>query len=271
MSKTVAKKYLKAGLNPVPLENGGKIPIRKNWVSPIGKDIDNYDFDEIGICTGAVSGGLEGIDFDLKYADKPDELWEEWKERIPTDILKKLTVCTTINDGYHVLYRTDVMEGNKKLAKNEKKEVLIETRGDGGYLKCFPSKGYEVVYGDLEDIQKISDTERAILMSTSILFDRALPKVKKYYSDEREFKDPFPKYNSDPDIGIDILLEHGWTIERENSLWVELTRPGKTEGVSAGYNLEGNFLFVFTTSTEFETEMPYSNSCLLYTSPSPRD
>lgn len=262
MSKQIAKEYLKAGLNPVPLAKGGKIPIRKDWGSPINKDIDNYDFDEIGICTGAVSGGLEGIDLDLKYADNPDELWEDWKDRVPSDILRKMVVCKTINDGYHVLYRTDVSEGNKKLAKNEKKEVLIETRGEGGYLKCYPSEGYEVIYGKLTEINTINDTERAIIMSTSLLFDKTLAKTKKYYSEDKEYKDPFPRYNGDPDIGIDLLLEHDWTISREDELWVELTRPGKSEGVSAGYNIEGNFLYVFTTSTEFESEKPYSNSAL---------
>lgn len=262
MSKQVAKEYLKAGLNPVPLAQGGKIPIRNDWGSPINKDIDNYDFDEIGICTGAVSGGLEGIDFDLKYADNPDELWEDWKDKVPTDILKKMVVCKTINNGYHVLYRTDVVEGNRKLAKNERKEVLIETRGEGGYLKCYPSKGYEVIYGDLTEINTISSTERAILISTSILFDKTLAKTKKYYSEDREYKDPFPKYNGDPDIGIDLLIEHGWVISREDELWVELTRPGKSEGVSAGYNIEGKFLYVFTTSTDFDAEKPYSNSAI---------
>ena len=262
MNKQIAKNYLKAGLNPVPLAKGGKIPIRNDWGSPINNDIDNYDFDEIGICTGAVSGGLEGIDFDLKYADNPDELWEEWKSKVPSEILKKMVVCKTVNNGYHLLYRTNISEGNKKLAKNERKEVLIETRGEGGYLKCYPSEGYEVIYGDLEEINSISDLERAILMSTSLLFDKTISKSKKYYSDNKEYKDPFPKYNSDPDIGIDLLLEHGWTIVSEGELWVELTRPGKTEGVSAGYNLEGNFLYVFTTSTEFDTEKPYSNSAI---------
>jgi len=262
MNREIAKEYLESGLNPVPLAQGGKIPVRKDWVSPINDDIDSYDFDEIGICTGAVSGGLEGIDFDLKYADNPDELWEDWKERVHRDILEKLVVCKTINDGYHVLYRTNVTEGNKKLAKNERKEVLIETRGEGGYLKCFPSEGYEVVYGSLTEINTITDSERAILMSASILFDKTLSKKKKFYSDDKEYKDPFPRYNEDPDIGIDLLIEHGWTVLRESDDWVDLTRPGKTEGVSAGYNLEGNFLYVFTTSTDFETEQPYSNSAI---------
>jgi len=262
MSRKIAKEYKEAGLNPVPLKQGGKIPIRNDWVSPINDDIDKYEFEEIGICTGAVSGGLEGIDFDLKYADNPKELWDDWRLRVPRDILAKLVVCKTINNGYHALYRTTVTEGNRKLAKNERKEVLIETRGEGGYLKCYPSEGYEVIYGDLTKINTISDSERAILMSTSILFDKGASKAKKFYSDDREYKDPFPKYNQDSDIGIDLLLKHDWTIVRESELWVELTRPGKTEGVSAGYNLEGCFLFSFTTSTDFETEQPYSNSAI---------
>ncbi|MDA9272229.1 bifunctional DNA primase/polymerase [bacterium] len=262
MSRKIAREYKESGLNPVPLKQGGKIPIRNDWGSPINDDIENYAFEEIGICTGAVSGGLEGIDFDLKYADNPKELWDDWRLRVPKDILTKLVVCKTVNNGYHALYRTTVAEGNRKLAKNERKEVLIETRGEGGYLKCYPSEGYEVIYGDLTKINTISDTERAILMSTSMLFDKSISKTKKFYSDDKEYKDPFPKYNQDPDIGIDLLLKHGWTIERESDLWVELTRPGKTEGVSAGYKLEGCFLFSFTTSTEFETEQPYSNSAI---------
>ena len=273
MSRKIAKEYLEAGLNPVPLAINGKIPIRSNWVSPIGNEIDDYDFDEIGICTGAVSGGLEGIDFDLKYAENPDELWAAWKSKLPKGILKKMVLCKTINNGYHLLYRTNIIEGNRKLASRptteaEKKRpkdntrVLIETRGEGGYLKCYPSPGYEVVYGSLEEINTITDSERAILISTSILFDKHISRSKKFYSEDREYKDPFPRYNGDPDIGIDLLIEHGWTVAREDSTWVELTRPGKTEGVSAGYNVEGNFLFVFTTSTEFETEKPYSNSAV---------
>ena len=261
MRRTAAKVYLKAGLNPVPLPLGGKVPIRKNWGLPIGDEVDDYNFDDIGVCTGAISGGLEGLDFDLKYAENPDKLWEDWKARIPKNLLAKMTVSTTANNGYHLLYRTDVIEGNRKLAMNKDKEVLIETRGEGGYLKCSPSDGYEVIFGDLERIQSISNQERAILFSTSALFDSSLVKKKKDYGNN-EYKDPFPKYNSDPDIGIELLEKHGWTIVREDDKWVELVRPGKTEGISAGYNLEGNFLYVFTTSTDFETERPYSNSAI---------
>ena len=260
-----AKEYLNSGLNPVPLELGGKVPVRKNWGSPI-ENVDDYNFSEIGICTGAISGGLEGLDFDLKYSDNPDNLWSVWKSKIPKSILSKLVVCKTKNNGYHILYRCNSNEGNRKLAKNERNEVIIETRGEGGYLKCYPSEGYEVIYGDLTKINKIPDFERDILISTSILFDETLTKKKKYYSDNREYKDPFPEYNSDPEIGLELLENNGWTISRESNIWVELTRPGKTEGVSAGYNLEGNFLYVFTTSTEFEPEQPYPNSaifCLL--------
>jgi len=259
--KKEALEYLQAGLNPVPLEKGGKIPVRKDWGSPINKDVNNYNFDEIGICTGAISGGLEGIDFDIHNCDNPSELWKSWKSKVPVHILEKMVVSKTKSGGYHILYRTDVIEGNRKLAKNKNKEVLIETRGDGGYLKCFPSEGYEIIYGDLSKVNKISDYDRAILLSTSILFDETLIKEKKYFY-EGEYKDPFPDYNNDPNIGIDILEKFEWVISRESDKWIEMTRPGKSEGVSAGYNLEGNFLYVFSTSTCFEELKPISNSAI---------
>ena len=77
MSRKIAKEYKEAGLNPVPLKQGGKIPIRNDWVSPINDDIDKYEFEEIGICTGAVSGGLEGMNakkFLLRLEERVDIL-----------------------------------------------------------------------------------------------------------------------------------------------------------------------------------------------------
>lgn len=63
----------------------------------------------------------------------------------------------------------------------------------------------------------------------------------------------------------DILLPAGWSVHHQDSngtiFW---TRPGKSpaEGVSAttGYGHEADLLYVFSTSTEFDTERPYSKS-----------
>jgi len=263
MFKIEAKSYLKVGINPVPFAEGGKIPVRKKWGTPINKDIDNYDFDEIGVCTGAVSGGLEGIDMDLYNSENPKELWQSWKSKIPENIYDKLVIAQTGSKGLHLLYRTNIITGNQELASNGESppKVLIETRGEGGCLKCYPSKGYKFIQGDLSKVKKLEDYERDILFSASILFDKKLLKKKRYYSD-KDFVDPFPKYNKDATIGLKLLEDNGWTQVRSSDEWVEFTRPGKSRGVSAGYNLEGCFFYCFSTSTEFENDKPYSNSSL---------
>lgn len=261
----IAQKYLDAGLNPVPLYEGSKAPNRDEWGEPMD-DVKKYDFEEIGICTGAVSGGLEVLDFDLDILDSPEIVWNEWKSKMPKSILKKLVVARTKSGGYHVIYRCSNLEGNSKLAYKEmpsgKFEIMIETRGEGGYIKCFPSEGYEILYGDLEKVQVIEDWERNAMWTAAKTFNEKLSKKKKHYGDN-DFEDPFPEYNADPDIGIELLEEHGWEIIKEGDLWIELKRPDKRRhGISAGYNLDGNFLFVWSTNTEFDTEVPYSNSAI---------
>lgn len=266
----VAKEYQKLGLNPVPLLESSKPmsgrPVREDWGSPIG-NVDDYDFEEIGICTGSVSGGLEVIDFDIDVLsqEEADKLWSDWKGRLPNSILKKLVVSRTKSGGYHVIYRCSLLDSNKKLALKEmpdgKFKTLIETRGDGGYIRCHPSEGYEIIYGSLDNIQLIEDWERNALITGAKMFDEK--GIKKKKKSNKDFEDPFPEYNEDPDIGIELLENHGWEILKEGDLWIEMKRPGKRrEGISAGYNLDGNFLFVWSTNTEFEIETPYSNSAI---------
>lgn len=258
----VASRYLSAGLNPVPLNRGSKEPNRKKWTDPIQEaDIEKFTFEEIGVCTGIVSGGLEVIDFDLDVLDDPEEVWMKWKSSVPNSVLRKVVVAQTKSGGYHVIYRCSDIAGNLKLAYhhkgNEKYEIMIETRGEGGYIKCAPSEGYKVIYGDLEEVNIIQPWERNALIAAAKKFDQ---KIKTKNRKSKDFVDPFPKYNEDEEIGLDILAKHGWETLQEKDEWVELMRPGKRNvGISAGYNLDGKFLFVWSTNTEFETEKPYSN------------
>ncbi len=134
----IVDEYLSYGLNPIPLD--GKIPLIKGWEKErTASELKNNSYESIGVCTGIVSEGLEAIDFDLKYADEPQKLLNDWKKKVGSDILKKLVVQKTVNNGYHFIYRCQQIEGNKILAKNLKEEVLIETRGEGGFIKVYPS------------------------------------------------------------------------------------------------------------------------------------
>ncbi len=82
--------------------------LEPNWTSePYG----------IGIVCGKISNNLEVIDIDCKY-DLTGKLFSDYKNLIAgedIDLLKKLVVQKTTNDGYHFFYKCDQIEGNKKL------------------------------------------------------------------------------------------------------------------------------------------------------------
>src|SRR5690606_27496311 len=50
-----------------------------------------------------------------------------------------------------------------KAMANDKVRVLIETRGEGGQIACYPTPKYELVRGDFSTIQEITPEERQIL------------------------------------------------------------------------------------------------------------
>jgi hypothetical protein len=154
-----ANYYTKQGFSVIPIgENKRAVFPWTEFQSKIMDDgtikaqFNNERCKNIAIIGGGVSGGLEIIDVDLKY-DVSGTLWERLKESL-TDLMPLLYVVRTKSGGYHLYYRCEVVEGNQKLAmrhatKEElidtphaKEIVLIETRGEGGYVLAPPSEGY---------------------------------------------------------------------------------------------------------------------------------
>lgn len=175
--RQIAREYLELGLNPVPVSEN-KEPLReKHSTVPIEiEEIEDYDFDNIGISTGSISGGLEAIDFDLKNASDPDGIMKAFKSKVSKKLLKKLTIQKTISGGYHMIYRCEDISSSRKLAKNEEGKAVIETRGEGGYIKCYPSKGYELIQGDFSTIPIISPEERLQLFISAKMLNSLLIK-----------------------------------------------------------------------------------------------
>ena len=267
------------GLRLIPI-NSKKIPIVKNWQNST-EDHSFANADGVGLVCGKISGNVEAIDFDLKYSLNGDVLFTEYKKRVLAqnkDILPKLVVQKTTSGGYHLIYKCSVIEGNKKLAQRyateeekaigDKIKVLIETRGEGGYIAVDPTPGYKLVYGSFESIQEITPEERDVLISTAIQFNEVVKEFKPVAKPQKLGKgsSPFDDYNERGDV-VGLLEKHGWKVVDQTSDKTIFLRPGQTSAAHSGnFNHANRWFSVFSTSTVFNAQegyLPYAVYAML--------
>lgn len=151
-------------------------------------------------------------------------------------------------------------------------QVLIETRGEGGFTVTAPSNGrthptgkpWQLLAGSPTTIPTLTVDERDALYVLASTFD-TMPTIEAPTTPAPKGTTPGVRPGDDFNQRAtwdDILIPHGWTRGKSfgNNCfgWV---RPGKQlrDGISAttGRN-DGDNLYVFSTSTEFDTEKAYS-------------
>lgn len=237
-----------------------------------------------GIATicGAISGNLEVIDLDLD-ADISGVLYENFCSEIITnlgaDFFASLRIVRSRSGGMHWYYYCSEIEGNQKLARrpstpdelaatpNNPVQVLIETRGEAGYIIVPPTPGYTIVHKCMPPT--ITPEQRTILLNIARSFNEYIEPGPRQHKPttvtSRYSKSPFEDYNErgDPE---QILVAHGWTYKYSRGGRNFYVRPGKTEGISGDWWAEKGWFAVFTTSTEFEANKAYKPAavfCLL--------
>jgi putative DNA primase/helicase len=242
----LAQFYASLGLSVIPIKlDGSKRPAYK-WTEYESKpatkeDLRNwfdYDIPEygIGVVCGTVSGNLEVLDFEGRFADRLDEYIELVAEA-DENLWSKLFIVGTPTGGRHVYYRCEKIEHNQNLALKSRDEKYIETRGEGGYVigvgspvEIHPSRiPYKRIQGVFYKIPTISPRERDILIDCARSFN-------EYIKPERVFKpDVNPKalksgikpgdvLNADPNARAFVerlLIENGCEISGSR-----VTRPG---------------------------------------------
>ena len=266
--REIAKRYIELGLNPLPISPDKKAPMNEehNTVPMTLEKLELYPFEAIGVSTGVLSGGLEAIDFDLKNASDPQAIMKVFKSKVPNKTLKKLVIQQTQSGGYHFVYRCEDVSSSKKLAKNPEGKAIIETRGEGGLIKCYPSEGYKLLQGSFEDIPILTPEERLQLFVAAKMLNQTVRRdaMKRSSKEDQAYFKKFPTYNEDPDIGVKLLEKYGWKFHNEDSDWINMTRPNSKSGdIHAGYHKEGKFFFCFSTSQDkFEEEKPYNNHAI---------
>lgn len=247
----------------------------------------------LGIILGSVSGGLEMLEFegravtegrheefdDIAEASGLGNVWQRIKDGYCEQ---------TPSGGYHLIYRVTSghVLANTKLARRpatdeeiaakpgEKVKVLVETRGEGGFVVTAPSHGpvhpsgqpWQLLAGHPKTVATVTAAERDALFSVARMLDQmpAAPDVPPQTRTEPTVDlggiKPGDDYEQRTDWA-DILTPHGWRLLGQHGHTRYWQRPGKTDpGPSAttGHADDRDRLFVFTTATDFEAERPYT-------------
>lgn len=200
-----------------------------------------------------------------------DQLVTAWSEQSPSG-------------GLHLLYRIaeGQVPGNTKIASRPTdgatgREVLAETRGTGGFVVLAPSAGsvhptgrpYVRLAGGPTQIATISREQRDALHAIihaaldTMPAEQAAPagpvdaKWATTYQQHAGDITPGDDFEAKTDWA-DILT--GWTLVFTRGRTLYWRRPGKNDGISAttGRSDDRDRLYVFTSSTEFEPEIPYT-------------
>jgi hypothetical protein len=277
--------WMRIGASVVPpRSNGSKAPIG-SWERFMRTAADEQQIRAwyqdptmtgVGVVCGAVSNNLELCEVEGRAVEAKlhitarelainsglEDLWD----RITNGYCEQ-----TPSGGIHWLYRvTDgLIPGNDKLASRSRAEVLAETRGEGGYCIVAPSAGtvhpsgkpWKIIVGSPATIANITMAERDAFLTCFRALDE-MPTVELFSAptkDDSIGTSPGDDFNT-KSTWEELLVPKGWmkvfTDRAGVTYW---RRPGKDAGISASTGREGkDNLYVFSTSTEFDAEKPYS-------------
>lgn len=269
---STAKNYKELGFSVVPINTKSKNPCIK-WQDyqerlPEDKAIESWvnltNFDGLAIVAGNVSGNIECLDFDLKNADSTEFFYEMMVE--VSELLNdydKMTIQSTQNNGYHWIYRTESSQDkNEVLAYSDNGKPIIETRTNKSLFIAYPSPGYQIEQGSLDEIITINSEDRDNIFKIARKYNQKMPGLAPinyfnanthHQSDSR----PGDEYNNSVSIAdIKKLLEsHHWMQVAQNTKSSYWRRPGKEIGISATLFESPDIIFyVFSNSTNLPSE-----------------
>jgi putative DNA primase/helicase len=235
----------------------------------------------VGLICGKVSGGLEMLELEGRAITEGayERLFPVLREVGVLDIWKRLLdgyAEDTPGGGIHLLYRIadhDV-PGNTKVASrptrpheltDERIRVLAETRGEGGFVIVAPSSGSTHPtgkpwtlcngsrYGRVptltwEERCALHRVIRAVLDETPELGPRSPPQAG-------EAGDRPGDHWAAKTTWVEILEPHGWRWVYQRGGMDFWRRPGKERGISARTGGAFDGLYVWSSSTEFDTEV----------------
>ena len=224
-------------------------------------------------------GDIEVLDIDSKYALDKDSfdtaVFDAIYDALGEEDFSNMVFTQTQSGGYHIIYKCEKIEGNQKLAsryttkderqhENDKVRVLLETRGENGYILIPPTPKYHFdnKARNLSKITTITVQQRDKLMAIMRSFDETGEIIKKNAA-----KTPFEVASSgrttieafnEAHTPVELIESIGWKYSYsrgENNYYI---RSGKNKGVSGCYNENLGTFYVFSTSTIFEAGLAYN-------------
>ena len=164
----------------------------------------------------------------------------------------KFTIYKTINQGYHILYKTKVVEGNKKIARLKgHTEAVIESRGKGGYCVVYTNNITDLTY---LDVKHISDKDREILWTICKMYNWTGDEdIKEDVSDKYESTlSPWKDYNERVSIW-DIISDDFKIVSKTQNQDI-IKRNGGTSPHSGYIYRDSGCMYLFSTGTIYPHE-----------------
>ena len=260
-----ARWYIDHGLNIVAC-NANKLALVK-WKKYQSELISFEDIEQqltlpdavgLSVICGQISGNLEVVDVDTKH-DSSGNLMERLIASLG-ELYDKLYIVKTVSGGFHIYYRCEVIEGNQQLANTSDNLVIIETRGEGGYVVGPPTDKYKRIQGT--EIPVISLDERDFILNTCRSFNAYWEPFKVPVDDtENKYSvTPGSDFNQRGDVPK-LLEDAGWIVLDHNQENIVYKRPGsdpKKKTQSGNFRHSDKVLYIFSSSTEFKKPGAYS-------------
>ncbi|WP_311777823.1 phage/plasmid primase, P4 family [Trueperella abortisuis] len=282
-----AKELYAAGISIVPIlqydpERGDKRPAI-SWKNLQTQRLASNDIDTwfatgeygIGVIMGQISGGLMMIELEGKAANALTDLITLANDSGLADLWHRMFGWweTTPTGGYHwYIYAPDNTHGNRKLARDADGRVLAETRENGGYSVVAPLDGehfhhtgqgaWTLLQGGPTTAGTFTLDELDDLLTVFRTLDQTptpQPTQTPVVRDPHTGVTPGDDYETRT-TWADILTPHGWAPVFTRGTETFWRRPGKKTGISAstGHATDRDRLYVWSTSTAFEAETPYT-------------
>lgn len=260
---TYAKKLIDLGYSLI-VSDDKKIPIG-SWKQCQQKAFTKEEFEEkyksqkahyVGFLTGY--NDIECIDVDLKVfatLKEQNDFWNEFLQLLRDNIDDfdyKFTIYKTVNQGYHILYKTKDVKSNSKIARlKDHTEAVIESRGTGGYCVVYNNNINLLTY---LDVQHISDKDKDILWTICKMYNYTgdepiKEEVKEQYESTLS---PWEDYNQRTSIW-DIISDDFSIVSKTNDKDIIKRHGGTSPHSGYVYNNSG-CMYLFSTGSIYPHE-----------------